>query len=67
MQLFDSDLLNPKESPHLRCDLQGKTALIIGASSGLPATPYGYAVASGEEFARCLSGARVILAAQLRR
>jgi ABC-type transport system involved in Fe-S cluster assembly fused permease/ATPase subunit len=34
MQLFDSDLLNPKESPHLRCDLQGKTAIITGASRG---------------------------------
>jgi NAD(P)-dependent dehydrogenase (short-subunit alcohol dehydrogenase family) len=35
-------------------DLQGKTALITGASSGL-----------GEQFARCLSsaGARVILVA----
>ena len=35
-------------------DLQGKTALITGASNSLPATPYCYAVANGEQFAGSL-------------
>jgi hypothetical protein len=35
MQLFGSYLLNSKESPDLRCNLTGKTAIITGAFSGL--------------------------------
>lgn len=38
-------------------DFHGKTALITQRYGGLPATPIGFAVASGEQFARCLSSA----------
>ncbi|MDX1924292.1 MAG: SDR family oxidoreductase [Rickettsiaceae bacterium] len=49
-----ASILEPKKMTQL-FDLHGKTAIIIGASSGL-----------GEQFARCLSaaGSRVILAAR---
>ena len=64
MQLFDLTQPTHKAS----AGFEGKAALITGASSGLPATPYGYAVASGEQFSRCLLSvyARVLLAEQLR-